>query len=301
MKDPRSFTIEYTIGDCFVGNALCDLGASINLMPLSLYNKMKIGPLKPTTITLQMADGSVSYPMGIADDILVKVNEFVLLADFVILDMEGDRVVPLILGRPFLATGKAMIDVDNGELTFRFNGESVTFSIYEALKRHDTDTGGSLQHCNVVTVVDECVRRMPYINSSQDQLEGSIFNSIYSSHLPELLNTNLELIEFVGALDSGKEIPRSRRQQFLPLRDEEEDGKKEERDMKEELKPLPPHLQYAFLGENDTLLVIVSSSLSNSELDKLLRVLRKYKGAIGWSISGLKGISPTVCMHRDPS
>ena len=157
MQDPGSFTIECTIGDHFVKNALCDLGASINLMPLSLYKKMKIGPLKPTSITLQMADRSVSYPVGIVEDILVRVNEFVFPADFVILDMEEDRKIPLILGRPFLATGKALIDVDNGELTFRFNGESTTFSIYEALKRHDVEPGGSLQHCNVVTTVDEYV------------------------------------------------------------------------------------------------------------------------------------------------
>ena len=129
MEDPGSFTIECTIGDYFVENALCDLGASINLMPLSFYNKMKIGQMKPTSITLQMADISVSRPVGVVEDILVRVNEFVFPADFVILDMEEDKKVPLILGRPFLATGKALIDVDNGELTFRFNGESVTFSI----------------------------------------------------------------------------------------------------------------------------------------------------------------------------
>ncbi|KAL1543963.1 hypothetical protein AAHA92_20873 [Salvia divinorum] len=253
MKDPESFSIECTIGDCFVGNALCDLGTSINLMPLSLYNKMKIGPLKPTTITLQMADRSVSYPMGIVEDILVRVNEFVFPADFVILDMEEDRAVPLILGRPFLAIGKTLIDVENGQLTFRFNGESVTFSIYEALKRHSTDIGGSLQQCNVVTVVDECVRKLAYINSSQDQLEGCIFNSIYSSHLFDLIDANPDLIEFVGALDSAREIPSSRRHHFLPLRNGEEDGKDEEKNNKGELKPLPPHLQYAFLGEDDTL------------------------------------------------
>ncbi|XP_042030767.1 uncharacterized protein LOC121777542 [Salvia splendens] len=126
-QDPGSFTIECTIGEHFVENALCDVRASINLMPLSLYKKMKIGLLKPTTITLQMADRSVSYPVGVVEDILVRVNEFVFPADLVILDMEEDRRVPLILGRPFLATGKALIDVDNGELTFRFNGQSVTF------------------------------------------------------------------------------------------------------------------------------------------------------------------------------
>ena len=226
----------------------------------------------------------------------MRVNDFIFPVDFLVLEMEEDQAVPLILGRPFLATGKAMIDVQKGELTLRLNDESVTFSIYEALKRHDADIGGS-RHCNVVTVIDECVREVAHANSSQDQLERCLFHSFYSSHSFDMLDFNSDLLEFVGALDSAKEIPRPRCQQFLPLRDEEEDAK-EEKDKKLELKSLPTHLQYAFLGESDTFPVIVSSSLSSSELDKLLRVLRTYKGAIGWTISDLKGISPTICMHR---
>ncbi|XP_047949644.1 uncharacterized protein LOC125195548 [Salvia hispanica] len=81
MEDLGSFTIECTIGDYFVENALCDLGASINLMPLSFYNKMKIGQMKPTSITLQMADRSVSRPVGVVEDILVRVNVFVFPAE----------------------------------------------------------------------------------------------------------------------------------------------------------------------------------------------------------------------------
>ncbi|XP_042059408.1 probable serine/threonine-protein kinase glkA [Salvia splendens] len=117
MKDPRSFTISCIVGDSQVGKALCDLGASINLMSFSFFQKLKIGTLRPTTITLQMADRSVSYPRGIVEDILVKVNDFIFPVDFVVLDMEEDRKVPLIPGRPFLATWKAMIDVQKGKLT----------------------------------------------------------------------------------------------------------------------------------------------------------------------------------------
>ncbi|XP_047942870.1 uncharacterized protein LOC125189658 [Salvia hispanica] len=248
MKDPRSFTISCIVGDSQVGKALCDLGASINLMTFSFFQKLKIGTLRPTTITLQMADRSVSYPRGIVEDILVTINDFIFPMYFVVLDMEEDRNVPLILGRPFLATGKAMIDVQKGELTLRLNDESVTFSIYNAMQRHDDEDAWRVEHCNMVEVVDDC------------------------------------------ALNSTEEVPRFR-QKFLPLRDPNEEEKKEEK--KEELKPLPSHLKYAFLGENATYPVIVSSSLTTNELDKLLRVLRKHRGAIGWSISDLKGISPT--------
>ncbi|XP_047978789.1 uncharacterized protein LOC125220681 [Salvia hispanica] len=117
MKDPGSFTISCIVGDSQVGKALCDLGASINLMPFSFFQKLKVRTLRPTTITIQMADRSVSYPRGIVEDILVKVNDFIFPVDFVVFDMEEDRNVPLILGRPFLATGKTMIDVQKGELT----------------------------------------------------------------------------------------------------------------------------------------------------------------------------------------
>ncbi|XP_042023035.1 uncharacterized protein LOC121770360 [Salvia splendens] len=294
MKDPGSFTISCIVGDSQVGKALCDWGASINLMPFSFFQKLKIGTLRPTTITLQMADRSVSYPRGIVEDILVKVNDFIFPVDFVVLDMEEDRNVPLILGRTFLATGKAMIDVQKGELTLRLNDESVTFSIYNAMQRHDDEDARRAEHCNMVEVVDDCVRGMARAISPQDQLERCLSQSIFSPYYTKVIEPNDDLLNFVGAHNSSEEVPRLR-QKFQPLRDPNEE-KKEEKE--EELKPLPSHLKYAFLGENSTYPVIVSSSLTTNELDKLLRVLRKHRGAIGWSISDLKGISPTVCMHR---
>ncbi|KAI3716246.1 hypothetical protein L6452_23455 [Arctium lappa] len=111
LKDPRSFTIPCTIGGQEVGHALCDLGASINLMPLSVFKKLGIGEVRPTTVTLQLADRSLAYPKGKIEDILVKVDKFIFPADFLVLDYETDKDVPIILGRPFLATGRTLIDV----------------------------------------------------------------------------------------------------------------------------------------------------------------------------------------------
>lgn len=91
--------------------ALCDLGASINLMPLSVYKRLQLGEAKHTTVTLQLADRSLAHPLGIVEDVLVKVGKFILPADFIILDMEEDERIAIILGRPFLATGRALIDV----------------------------------------------------------------------------------------------------------------------------------------------------------------------------------------------
>ena len=118
------------------GRALCDLGSSINLMPLSFYRKLDVDSIRPTSITLQMADRSTTTPMRIVEDVLVRVGEFIFLADFVVLDMQEDKKVPLILGRPFLATEGAMIDVQKGELTLKLHDESITFNIYDALKFH---------------------------------------------------------------------------------------------------------------------------------------------------------------------
>ena len=85
--------------------ALCDLGASINLMPLSVMNKLNLRELTPTTLSLQMVDRSLTYPKGIIKDVLVKVDRFIFPMDFVVLDMEESIDAPIILGRPFLATG----------------------------------------------------------------------------------------------------------------------------------------------------------------------------------------------------
>jgi len=112
LKDPGSFTIPCTIGELQFEKALCDLGASINLMPLSIFRKLGMQEPKPTTISLQLVDRSITYPRGIVEDVLVKVGKFIFPADFIVLDMEEDEDMPIILGQPFLATGRALIDVE---------------------------------------------------------------------------------------------------------------------------------------------------------------------------------------------
>jgi hypothetical protein len=125
LKDPGAFTIPCSIGPVDIGRALCDLGVRINLMPLSMMKKLGCGEPKPTRMTLNLADRSISHPFGVLEDVLVKVNELVFPADFVILDMAEDEDMPLILGRPFLATGRALIDVEMGQLMLRFHNKQV--------------------------------------------------------------------------------------------------------------------------------------------------------------------------------
>ncbi|XP_038874947.1 uncharacterized protein LOC120067460 [Benincasa hispida] len=123
MKDPGSFTLPCSIGGKEVGNALCDLEASINLMPLSIFKKLNIGNARPTTVTLQLADRSITHLEGKLEDILVQVDKFIFPADFIILDYEADTEVPIILGRPFLAIRRALINVQKGELTIRVDNQ----------------------------------------------------------------------------------------------------------------------------------------------------------------------------------
>lgn len=114
MKDPGS---SYSSSDIDLGHALCDLGASINLIPLSIFEKLQIEEAQPTKIALQLADRSIVRPEGKIEDFLLKVDKFILFVDFIILDYEANMKVPIILGQPFLPTGRTLIDVHQRELT----------------------------------------------------------------------------------------------------------------------------------------------------------------------------------------
>ena len=112
MQDPGSFTLPRKIGDADTGKALCDSGASINLMPLSVAKRLSMGELTPTAITLQMADRTLAHPKGILEDVLIQVGKFFFPMDFVVINIEEDKQIPLLLGRPFLATGATMSFLD---------------------------------------------------------------------------------------------------------------------------------------------------------------------------------------------
>jgi hypothetical protein len=127
-KDPGCPTIDCTIGDQYFNNALCDLGASVSVMPAAVYYKLNHTALEPTSMCLQLADQSVRYPLGIAENIPVKIREFFVPVDFVVLDMHPDSKVSLILGRPFLSTANAHIDVGKGEIKFTINGQEEQFA-----------------------------------------------------------------------------------------------------------------------------------------------------------------------------
>ncbi|XP_027357518.1 uncharacterized protein LOC113866919, partial [Abrus precatorius] len=137
-KDPGTFTIPCIIGNNMIENAMLDLGASINVMPLSIFTSLSLGPLQPTGVVIQLANRSITNPAGIVEDVLVRVNDLIFPADFYILDMqEGESVkgaAPIILGRPFLKTARTKIDVHAGTLTMEFGDSIVRFNILDAMK-----------------------------------------------------------------------------------------------------------------------------------------------------------------------
>ncbi|XP_057785198.1 uncharacterized protein LOC131002746 [Salvia miltiorrhiza] len=219
--DPRMFYIP-----CVIGTMKVD-------------KDLEIGPLKPTRVVIQLADRSNLYPEGILEDVLVKVEELIFPADFYILDMGKSKARDpvMLLGRPFLKTARTRIDCDTRKLTCQFEGETITFDIYNAMK-HPADT-------EMVKSVDIISRFV------EEELPRTTLREPFDVRAPKL-----------------------------------------------ELKSLPKHLKYIFLGENDTLPVIINSELTPEDESKVKKTLGKYKEAIGWTLADIKGISPTVCMHH---
>ena len=139
-KDPGSPTISVNIGGTCIDKTLLDLGASVNLLQYSVYKQLGLGELKPTNITFSLADRSVKIPKGIVEDVLVKVDKFYYPVDFVVLDTEpitiGPNHVPIILGRPFLATFNAIINCRNGVMQLTFGNMTLELNIFHLSNKH---------------------------------------------------------------------------------------------------------------------------------------------------------------------
>ncbi|XP_075074788.1 uncharacterized protein LOC142162343 [Nicotiana tabacum] len=250
MSDPGSFTIPCTIGSYAFAKTLCDLGANINLMPLDVYTKLGIGRARPTLMLMQLADRIVKRPTGILDDVLVQVGKFVFPADFVILDCQVDEEIPIILGRPFLAIGRALIDCETGELKMRLNDEEVIFNIQQSMRRPS-----EYANCSLVEAVDVILQEDDVTLTAKDPLEACLTN------LEEMDGEGLA--EWVMALEGQGFWKWEPQFESLELEKRATSPAKPsvEEPPKLELKPLPAHLRYVFLGPDSTLLVIISSGL----------------------------------------
>nr|GEZ07867.1 reverse transcriptase domain-containing protein [Tanacetum cinerariifolium] len=182
LGDPSRFLIpcDFTgLDNCL---ALADLGASINLMPLSIWKKLRLPTLNDTKMVLELADRTISKPTGVAENIFVKVGKFYFPADFVILDFIADPRVPLILGRPFLSTAHALIDVYEGEITLRHDDQSLT------LKCGDTPSisYNNLKSLNKVDLIDTTSEEysqavLGFTDDVSNEVSSPIYEPIVSS------------------------------------------------------------------------------------------------------------------------
>ncbi|KAI3776249.1 hypothetical protein L1987_46022 [Smallanthus sonchifolius] len=232
-------------------------------------------------MSLSLADRSVKYPRGIIENLLVKVDKFVFPVDFMVLDMEADERVPIILGRPFLRTAKAIIDVFDGKISLRSGNEIVTFEIDRSMQ-HPSGSDDYSGPCHSVYFVDSfilCVDQCIGFISGADLVSEGVDDEELDDESEEVEPTWVpETLELCEIRDESESKPVD----TTPL----------------ELKVLPSHLEYAFLGENSSMPVIVSSKLTEEEKGKLIEVLKGHKEAIAWRLSDIKGISPTFCTHR---
>nr|GEY36135.1 reverse transcriptase domain-containing protein [Tanacetum cinerariifolium] len=302
LGDPSKFLIpcEFPrIDECL---ALADLGASINLMPLSVWEALLLLELTPTCMTLELMDRSVSKPIGIAKDVSFKVGVFHLPADFVVVDFEADPRVPLILGRCFLKTGRALIVVHKGELTLRIRNKVITYNL-------DQNVRYSANY-NQITVIKIDVIEMAGEEYSQEVLG---FSDITTSgnptpHDDPIVSTTSPTLTLFGASDF---LLFEEADAFLGLEDDPNlpkinpfyyDLKGDilllEAILIVELKDLPPHIEYAFLDGDNKLPVIISKELGDEEKSALIKVLKSHKQAIAWKLSDIQGINLKLCTHK---
>ncbi|XP_061370538.1 uncharacterized protein LOC133313218, partial [Gastrolobium bilobum] len=172
LKDPGSFSILIAIGDVEVGKALCDLGASINLMPLSVCRALEINKLKDTNIILHLADRSIKKPEGVVEDVLVKVDKFIFPVDFVILDMEEkDTESPLFLGRPFLGTARSLIDVEQGKMMLREVVEEVIGEEDFSLEKDKFKEETSVEYYQEEPKIEELEKKVDDIPKGEPKVE----------------------------------------------------------------------------------------------------------------------------------
>ncbi|XP_070050709.1 uncharacterized protein [Nicotiana tomentosiformis] len=244
-----AFTIPCTIGSADFAKALYDLGASINLMPYSVFKTLGIGQPRSTSMRLQMADRTMKRPLGIIDDVLVRVDKFILPADFVILDCKVDYEVPIILGRPFRAIGKELVNVEAGELTFRVGDEKVIFHVCKSMRQPISN-----EVCSFVDLVTEViVDDTSAMINVEDPLETVLLN--HEDDEKEGLVKCANALQGMGSYSYGP------RKLSLDLKNRKTPPMKPsiEESPTLELKPLPSHLRYEFLGPSSTLHVILSA------------------------------------------
>nr|GEW92367.1 reverse transcriptase domain-containing protein [Tanacetum cinerariifolium] len=271
--------------------ALADLDASINLMPLSVWNKLSLPDLSHTYMTLELADHSISRPVGVAEDVYVKVGTIYFSADFIAVYFDVDPRVPLILGGSFLKTGRALIDVFEGELTLRVGKEAITFNLDQTSRYSANYSDMTTKRIDVIDMACEEYSRevlgfSNVIASGNPTLYYDPIVSTTSLTLTPFENSNFFLKEFdaflaleddptspkvdqsLPPLNQGNYLPEVRKE--LKIYEAKSNKSSIDEPLEVEVKDLPPHLEYAFLEGNNKFPVIIAKDLSMEEKTALI-------------------------------
>nr|GEY98050.1 DNA-directed DNA polymerase [Tanacetum cinerariifolium] len=271
LGDPGKLLIPYEFSRMDECLAFADLGASINLMPLSVWKELALLELTPTCMTLELADHSVSKPIGISKDVSVKVGMFHFPADFMVVDFDPDPRVPLILERCFLKTGRALIDVHKGELTLRIENEAITYNLDQ------TSDFLLFEEANAFLGLEDDLDSpeldpLYYDPNGDIQMLEAILNS---DPAPSLQNHEQSVPSFINELKAC-EVKTIKSSVDEPP--------------EVELKDLPPHIKYAFLEGDKKLPVIIAKELGDEEKAALIKVLKSYKRVIAWKLSDIQEV-----------
>nr|GEW08117.1 reverse transcriptase domain-containing protein [Tanacetum cinerariifolium] len=313
LRDPGKFLIPCDFPEKAECLALADLGASINLMPLSVWNKLSLPDLSPTFMTLELADRSISRPVRVAEDVYVKVGTFHFLADFIVVDFDADPRVPLILGRSFLKTGRALIDVFEGELTLYIGKEAITFNLDQTSRYSVNYSDMTAKRIDIIDMACEEysqeVLGFSDVNASGNPT--TYYDPIVSTTSPS--STPFEnsefLLEEVDAFLAIEADPTSPKvdQSYL---DSEGDILLLEAFLNDD-PSLPPPNQGIYLLEVRKKLKICEAKSDKSSIDEppekdlsveektaLITVLKSHKRAIAWKLFDIKGINTEFCTHK---
>nr|GFA95537.1 reverse transcriptase domain-containing protein [Tanacetum cinerariifolium] len=261
LGDPGKFLIPCDFSEMAECLALADLGTSINLMPLSVWNKLYLPDLSPTCMTLELADRLISHPVGVTEDVFVKVGTFHFPADFVIVDFDADPRTSRYLANYNDMTANRIDVIDMA--CEEYSQEVLSFS--------DMIASGN---------------PTPY------------YDPIVSTTSPTLTpfeNSDF-LLEEVDAFLALEDDPTSPKE--LKICEAKSDKSSIDEPLEVELKDLPAHLEYAFLEGDDKFLVIIAKDLSVEEKTALITVLKSHKRAIAWKLFDIKGIDPEFCTHK---
>nr|GEU98714.1 reverse transcriptase domain-containing protein [Tanacetum cinerariifolium] len=275
LGDPGKFRIPYDFPGIDVCHALADLGASINLMPLSIWKKLSLLELTPTQMTLELAGRSITRPKGVAEDVFVKVGKFHFPTNFVVVYFKADPRVLLILGRSFLKTGRALIYVYGEEITLRVNDESVTFNLNQTMRYS-------------LTYDDNYVNRVDVIDIACEEFVQDVLNFQYNSKSSNpILVFILRFLRviLVRCLLSILLRPHLLHLEKVIFLEEIEDFLNDE-------SILAGIEDSLYDPEGDILY------LKDVEKEALIKVLKSHKRAIAWKIFDIKGIDSRFCTHK---